>query len=136
MKLNKYIDHTLLKPTATNDAIVALCNEAKSHHFFSVCVNSCYVALAKAQLINSEVKVCSVIGFPLGAMNTKGKVEETKQALLDGADEIDTSLNLIKGRGAAHTLEKIVAKMAKEFIVVADSSKKVVILTFCAIFTM
>jgi len=111
MKLNKYIDHTLLKPTATNDAIVALCNEAKSHHFFSVCVNSCYVALAKAQLINSEVKVCSVIGFPLGAMNTKGKVEETKQALLDGADEIDMVINvgLLKSKAFDNVFKDIEA---------------------------
>jgi len=94
MTLNKYIDHTLLKATATNDAIITLCNEAKLHRFFSVCVNSCYVSLAKAQLINSEVKVCSVIGFPLGAMSTNAKVEETKQALLDGADEIDMVINV------------------------------------------
>ena len=94
MKLNKYIDHTLLKATATTDAIIALCNEAKTHRFFSVCVNSCYVSLAKEQLINSEVKVCSVIGFPLGAMSTNAKVEETKQALLDGADEIDMVINV------------------------------------------
>ncbi len=92
--LNKYIDHTLLKATATEEDIKNLCNEAKSHQFFSVCVNSCYVSLAKAELENSNVKVCSVIGFPLGAMSTKAKVEETKQALKDGADEIDMVLNV------------------------------------------
>ncbi|MDA0176852.1 deoxyribose-phosphate aldolase [Mesoflavibacter profundi] len=94
MALNKYIDHTLLKATATEQDIINLCNEAKTHHFFSVCVNSCYVSLAKAELENSNVKVCSVIGFPLGAMSTKAKVEETKQALKDGADEIDMVLNI------------------------------------------
>lgn len=94
MKLNKYIDHTLLKATATKDDIVQLCNEAKTYSFFSVCVNSCYVALAKTELKDSNVKVCSVVGFPLGAMSTKGKVEETKQALLDGADEIDMVINI------------------------------------------
>lgn len=92
--LNIYIDHTLLKATATEQDIINLCNEAKTHQFFSVCVNSCYVSLAKAELENSNVKVCSVIGFPLGAMSTKAKVEETKQALKDGADEIDMVLNI------------------------------------------
>lgn len=92
--LNIYIDHTLLKATATEQDIINLCNEAKTHQFFSVCVNSCYVSLAKAELENSNVKVCSVIGFPLGAMSTKAKVEETKQALKDGADEIDMVLNV------------------------------------------
>jgi len=94
MKLNNYIDHTLLKPDATKIDIVQLCQEAKEHHFFSVCVNSCWVKLAKKELKNSSVKVCSVIGFPLGAMNTKAKVAETKQALKDGAQEIDMVLNI------------------------------------------
>lgn len=94
MKLNKFIDHTLLKPTATKDDIVQLCNEAKQYHFFSVCINSCYVSLAKQQLKGSDVKVCSVIGFPLGAMSTKAKVFEAQQALRDGADEIDMVINI------------------------------------------
>ena len=94
MKLNKYIDHTLLKATATKSDIIQLCNEAKEHDFFSVCVNSSYVALAKKELQSSSVKVCSVIGFPLGAMSTQAKVAETKQALLDGADEIDMVMNI------------------------------------------
>ncbi|MBQ0788703.1 MAG: deoxyribose-phosphate aldolase [Oceanihabitans sp.] len=94
MKLNKYIDHTLLKATATKEDIIQICKEAIAHNFFSVCVNSCYVTLVKEQLKNSKVKVCSVIGFPLGAMSTKAKVEETKQALKDGADEIDMVLNI------------------------------------------
>ncbi len=92
--LNTYIDHTLLKATATEQDIIKLCDEAKKHKFFSVCVNSCYVSLAKSQLNNSDVKVCSAIGFPLGAMSTKAKVEETKQALKDGADEIDMVINI------------------------------------------
>ena len=92
--LNKYIDHTLLKPTATSDDIINLCNEAKEHDFFSVCVNSCYVKLAKKHLKKSKVKVCSVIGFPLGAMSTKAKAYEAKQALKDGADEIDMVINV------------------------------------------
>lgn len=92
--LNHYIDHTLLKATATQVDIIQLCNEAKTHHFFSVCVNSCYVGLAKSQLKDSTVKVCAVVGFPLGAMSTKAKVSETQQALIDGADEIDMVINI------------------------------------------
>ena len=94
MKLNKYIDHTLLKATATKNDIIKLCQEAKAHQFFSVCVNSCYVSLAKKELLGTDIKICSVIGFPLGAMSTNTKVQETKQALLDGADEIDMVLNI------------------------------------------
>lgn len=94
MNLNKFIDHTLLKPTATKEDIITLCNEAKTHQFFSVCVNSCYVQLAKKQLENTNVKVCSVIGFPLGAMSTYAKVEETKDAIKNGADEIDMVINI------------------------------------------
>jgi len=92
--LNTYIDHTLLKPTATKNDVIKLCKEAIKYHFFSVCVNSCYVSLAKAQLKNSQVKICSVIGFPLGSMSTEAKVAETKSALSNGADEIDMVINL------------------------------------------
>lgn len=92
--LSSYIDHTLLKATATKSAIIQLCNEAKQYQFHAVCVNSCYVTLAKNQLKNSEVSVCCVVGFPLGAMSTQAKVAETKQALKDGADEIDIVLNI------------------------------------------
>ena len=91
--LNKYIDHTLLKPTATETDIIQLCEEAKSYDFFSVCVNSCYVSLASKMLQDSDVKVCSVVGFPLGAMNTTSKAFETKKAIEDGADEIDMVIN-------------------------------------------
>ncbi|MGV6828477.1 MAG: deoxyribose-phosphate aldolase [Flavobacteriales bacterium] len=94
MPLNTYIDHTLLKASATKKDIVQLCNEAKEYQFFSVCVNSCYVSLAKLQLKNTDIKVCSVIGFPLGAMSTQAKVFEAKQALTDGADEIDMVMNI------------------------------------------
>jgi deoxyribose-phosphate aldolase len=92
--LNTYIDHTLLKATATKSDIIQLCQEAKTYQFYSVCINSCYAPLAKAELKHSKVKVCCVIGFPLGAMSTEAKVAETKQALIDGADEIDMVINL------------------------------------------
>ncbi|MFH6770097.1 deoxyribose-phosphate aldolase [Gaetbulibacter aquiaggeris] len=94
MHLNNYIDHTLLKPTASKNEIIKLCDEAIAYEFFSVCVNSCYVSLAKQHLKNTKVKVCSVIGFPLGAMSTQAKVNEAKKALDDGADEIDMVMNL------------------------------------------
>lgn len=94
MQLHNYIDHTLLKATATKEDIKQLCKEAIEYQFFSVCVNSCYVSLASEELKNSKVKVCSVIGFPLGAMSTKAKVYETQQAIEDGADEVDMVINL------------------------------------------
>ena len=92
--LNKYIDHTLLKPVATPQDIITLCEEAVQYDFFSVCVNSCYVRLAKEHIKKSDVAVCSVVGFPLGAMHTNAKVFEAKQAINNGASEIDMVLNI------------------------------------------
>ena len=94
MKFNQYIDHTLLKATATPENIIKLCNEAKNYNFYAVCVNSCYVSAAKKELKNSEIKIAAVVGFPLGANNTQTKVFEAKQAINDGADEIDMVLNI------------------------------------------
>ena len=92
--LNNYIDHTLLKATATRNNIIKLCTEAKEYKFYSVCVNSCYVVLAKSELKNTKIKICSVIGFPLGAMSTQAKVDEAKTAINNGADEIDMVINI------------------------------------------
>ena len=94
MELNRYIDHTLLKPDAKKDEITKLCNEAKEHHFASVCVNPTYVPLASRLLKDSGVKVCTVIGFPLGANLLATKISETKHALVEGADEIDMVINI------------------------------------------
>ncbi|GIJ94360.1 deoxyribose-phosphate aldolase [Capnocytophaga stomatis] len=94
MKLNKYIDHTLLKANATVSEIETLCKEAITHEFFSVCVNSGYVSYAKEFLKGTNVNVCSVVGFPLGAMSTRSKVFETEQAIADGADEVDMVINV------------------------------------------
>lgn len=94
MKLNQYIDHTLLKATATADDVEQLCAEARTHEFFSVCINSAWVSLAKSRVVDSSVKICSVIGFPLGAMSTAAKVFEAQQAVRDGADEIDMVINV------------------------------------------
>ena len=88
------IDHTLLKPDAKRGDVAHLCEEARSAHFASVCINPCWVPLAVAELVDSAVKVCTVIGFPLGASRTAAKVAEAKLALLDGARELDMVLNI------------------------------------------
>ena len=94
MHLNKYIDHTLLKPTATIQEIKALCSEALKHDFYAVCVNGCYVKTAKSILNQSDVKIAAVIGFPLGAMSTAAKIAEAEFCIADGADEIDMVINI------------------------------------------
>lgn len=94
MELNRYIDHTVLKATTTTGDITKLCQEAKEYNFFSVCVNGCYVKLAKEQLLNTEVKIAAVIGFPLGAMETSSKVSEAVTCISHGANEIDMVLNV------------------------------------------
>ena len=96
MELNKYIDHTLLKPTASESDIITICSEAKQYHFASVCVNPCNVKLVSKELKGSDVKVCSVIAFPFGTSSSKIKIEEAKQAIEDGADEIDMVINVGK----------------------------------------
>ncbi len=92
--LSSYIDHTLLKQDANIQSIKKLCQEADEYDFCSVCVNSCYVKDAKEFLENQKVKVCSVVGFPLGAISTKAKAYEAKCAIEDGADEIDMVINV------------------------------------------
>lgn len=94
MDIAKYIDYTLLKATATPANIEKLCKEALEYGFYSVCVNSGYVPLAAEQLKGSKVKVCTVVGFPLGAMSTQAKLYETSVALSQGAQEIDMVLNV------------------------------------------
>ncbi len=96
MKLNKHIDHTILKPDATKDQIIKLCKEAIEYNFMSVCVNSSYTKLAYEMLQNSNVLVCTVVGFPLGACTSSTKAYETKQAIKDGAKEIDMVINIGK----------------------------------------
>ncbi len=94
MNLAKYIDHTLLKPQADEASIKTLCDEARQYGFFSVCVNPYWVPFCKKQLQGSDVKVCTVIGFPLGANTTESKVFEAKDALKNGADELDMVINI------------------------------------------
>jgi deoxyribose-phosphate aldolase len=90
----KMIDHTLLKPEAQREDIVRLCDEARKYHFASVCVNSTWVGLAKALLSGSDVMVCAVVGFPLGAMSPGAKAYEARDAVRAGANEIDMVMNV------------------------------------------
>ena len=94
MSLNSYIDHTNLNAYATKEDIKKLCEEAKKYHFESVCVNPCYVELAKELLEDSQVKVCTVIGFPLGANSIAVKEYEAIVAQENGADEFDMVINI------------------------------------------
>lgn len=88
------IDHTLLKPTTTKKDIMRLCREAKKYRFAAVCVNPTYVSLAAKLLKNTDVKVCTVIGFPLGATTTEVKAFETENAIKNGAQEVDMVINI------------------------------------------
>lgn len=90
----KLIDHTILKPVASKEDVRRICDEAKRYGFFSVCINPYWVAYAKELLQGTDVKVCTVIGFPLGANTTAVKEYETRDALKHGADEIDMVINL------------------------------------------
>ncbi|MEL4030378.1 deoxyribose-phosphate aldolase [Caldifermentibacillus hisashii] len=94
MEIAKYIDHTLLKADATKSQIETLCNEAKEYGFFSVCVNPTWVSFAANILEGSDVKVCTVIGFPLGATTSETKAFETVNAIHNGAKEVDMVINI------------------------------------------
>ncbi|MFC8688373.1 deoxyribose-phosphate aldolase [Brevibacillus porteri] len=94
MNMNKYIDHTLLKPDATQEMIEKLCQEAREHDFMSVCVNPYWVKRSAELLAGSDVKVCTVIGFPLGASTIESKAAETRDAIANGATEVDMVLNV------------------------------------------
>ena len=94
MKVNKFIDHTILKAAATKEDVKKLCDEAKKYGFYSVCVNGANVEYAFNQVKDSDVKVAAVVGFPLGAMATDVKVFEAKKAIEDGASEIDMVINV------------------------------------------
>lgn len=94
MNLARYIDHTILKPDTLKDAVVQVCREARDHGFFSVCVNPYYVSLVSEELKGSDVQVCSVIGFPLGANTSSLKALEAQKAIEEGAHEIDMVINI------------------------------------------
>jgi deoxyribose-phosphate aldolase len=109
-EIAKTIDHTLLKPDATEDMIKQLCFEAKENQFATVCVNPSFVQLAANELVNSSVGVCTVIGFPLGASQTSVKAFETIEAIKSGATEVDMVINIgsLKSRDLSLVKEDIV----------------------------
>lgn len=125
--MNKYIDHTLLKAVATADDIKKLCDEAIKYNFKAVCVNPTNVALAKELLKGSDVLVCTVVGFPLGANTTKVKVFEVEDALANGADEIDMVINIgkFKEQDYNYVLEEIKALR----VACGDKTLKVIVET-------
>ena len=127
IEINKYIDHTLLKATASEADIVQLCNEARENEFFSVCVNSCYVKLAAKNLAGSNVKVCTVVGFPLGAMSPEAKLFEAEQALKDGAEEVDMVINI--GELKSKNLEKVENEISSIKKAIGDKILKAIIET-------
>lgn len=127
MEKSKYIDHTLLKAYAKEMDIYYLCNEAKEYNFKSVCVNPAFVSYAKEQLKDSDVLVCTVIGFPLGANTTKTKVFEAVDAINNGADEIDMVINISKVKDNDYDYIYNEIKEIKEAI--KDHTLKVIIET-------
>ena len=127
MGLNKYIDHTILKATASSSDVQKLCEEAIEHAFYSVCVNGCYVADAKQLLQGTDVKVVAVVGFPLGAMTTAAKVFEAKEAVENGASEIDMVINVAKLKDGEFDYVENEIRLIKEAI--GDNVLKVIIET-------
>ncbi|MGT2911840.1 deoxyribose-phosphate aldolase [Streptococcus cameli] len=128
MELNKYIDHTLLKQDATEEQVRVILEEAKEFDFASVCVNPIWVSLAAQELKDTDVKVCTVIGFPLGASTSAVKAFETKDAIENGADEIDMVLNV----GALKSGNVDLVKADIEAVVAASGDKLVkVIIETC-----
>ena len=127
MKLSKYIDHTLLKADASLEAIKRLCDEAKEYDFKSVCVNTCNIEFCKKQLEGTDVLVCCVIGFPLGAMSTEAKVFEARDAVEKGADEVDMVINI--GRLKDKDYDFVTEEIRKIKEAVGSKTLKVIIET-------
>ena len=128
MDVASKIDHTMLKADASSATIRRYCQEARAHGFASVCVNSKHVALVASELAGSAIKTCSVIGFPLGAMSTSAKVFEARQAVADGADELDMVMDI----GAAKEADWQRVREDIEAVVVAAAPHLVkVILETC-----
>ena len=128
MELNKYIDHTILKADATKVDVLRICGEAKEYDFASVCVNTCWVPLVHKELEGTTVKTCCVVGFPLGAMSTNSKALETKEAVKDGADEVDMVINI--GAAKDHDYD-FVEKDIKAVVEAASGKLVKVIIETC-----
>ena len=127
MGINRMIDHTLLKAESSQDQIKKLCQEAKTHDFFSVCVQPTWISLCKEELAGSGVKIATVIGFPLGANTTETKVFEAKDAIEKGADEIDMVINIGALKSGQDQLVEDEIRAIKEAI--GDHILKVIIET-------
>lgn len=125
MELNKYIDHTNLKQDMSEQDLIKLVNEAKEYDFFSICINPCWVKQASELLAGSNTCVCSVIGFPLGANTTSIKVLEAKEAIENGASEIDMVINVSKLKDKDYEYVYNEIKKIKEAI--GDNVLKVII---------
>lgn len=125
---SKLFDHTLLKAFASDKDVVKLCEEAKKYNFKSVCVNPAYIPLAKKTLEGSDVLVCTVIGFPLGANTVETKVFETKDAVAKGADECDIVINI--SRAKEHDWAYIEHEL-KEFVKASGNALTKVIIETC-----
>jgi deoxyribose-phosphate aldolase len=122
MDLAKYIDHTILKPEATEEEVKKLCREAREYNFASVCVNGCFTKLVSSELLGSDVKTCVVVGFPLGAMTKEAKAFETVKSIEDGATEIDMVINI----GALKAKNYSLLKEDIEAVVNAAKGKAIV----------
>lgn len=127
MQLERYIDHTLLKPTATGTEIQQLCAEAVQYGFYAVCVSSAFAALAKSALRNSEVKLAAVAGFPLGSMASEVKLAEVSYCLQQGIDEIDMVINIGWLKSGSHS--KVREEIASIKDLLEDKVLKVIIET-------
>ena len=127
MKLAPYIDHTLLKPTATAGDIQKLCAEAREHSFYAVCINPVFVGLAKAELEGSGVKVATVCGFPLGAVSPDQKAVEARLSVEAGADEVDMVIHI--GAALANDWDAVQADVRAVRRAIPDSVLKVIIET-------
>lgn len=113
--ISKMIDHTLLKPDATRDEIIKLCNEAVEYGFYSVCINPSYVKLAKDKLNGTDVKIATVIGFPLGSTTLEVKAFEVRESIKNGADELDMVINIGALKGKEYDLvEKEITAVVNE----------------------
>lgn len=127
MELNKYIEHTLLKQDATKEEIIKLVKEARDYNFLGVCVNPSYVSLAKQYLKDTNIKVVTVIGFPLGQTTCENKVLETIDAIKNGADEIDMVLN--SGKLKDNEFDYIVDEISKVKTACQGKNLKVILET-------
>lgn len=133
------IDHTVLRADATKDDILRICSEAKEYEFASVCINGSWVPLVASELSGTKVKVCTVVGFPLGAMSTKAKVAETEIAVREGAQEVDMVMNVgalksgdrgavandISAVGSACRSHNAALKVILETALLTDDEKKI-----------